>query len=325
MREKNMSDRPVDEQEQLRAILNSIAESIAEAPDSELIEEKYEEGKKPSAQAEGTRAILRKAVSTYKEKEIPSPIKDENNYSIEARLSKSTRASGEYTEENIDLSLAYKRRGRTGSSERFLDRFKAIFAPKFLTAFGFILVCTLSALFIYILRDNSGRDTQTARQVEPKSPTQIAPRQMPDPEKRSENVEKPLSIPAQKDNPPAISKSPRQRGGTAVPNAAPLQDVRTIFINPQESEFHQSLRSVLIEQLQASKILSFTEDRENSSARLKIIESSANQFTFELISGHAVIWTKKQTIEERTIEAASKTAKEIVERLLQDMAASKRD
>jgi hypothetical protein len=65
-----MPEKPRDYEAELRALMEALAESVAGAPDEEIINETREGGEDPSAAAEEVRAVLRNAVKAYEQRHL---------------------------------------------------------------------------------------------------------------------------------------------------------------------------------------------------------------------------------------------------------------
>lgn len=58
-----MAEAPRDYEAELRAIMNALGESVAEAPDEDMLEEAHQEGDDPRVTAERVRGILKRAAN----------------------------------------------------------------------------------------------------------------------------------------------------------------------------------------------------------------------------------------------------------------------
>ncbi len=65
-----MPERPRDYEAELRAIMDALAESVAEAPDEEIIAETREAGEDPTRAAERVRDVLKSAVKAYEQRHL---------------------------------------------------------------------------------------------------------------------------------------------------------------------------------------------------------------------------------------------------------------
>jgi hypothetical protein len=65
-----MPEKPRDYEAELRALMEALAESVAGAPDEEIINETREGGEDPAAAAEEVRAVLRNAVKAYEQRHL---------------------------------------------------------------------------------------------------------------------------------------------------------------------------------------------------------------------------------------------------------------
>jgi hypothetical protein len=65
-----MAEKPRDYEGELRAIMDALAESVAEASDADLLAEAREAGEDPARTAERVRAVLRRAAKAYDQRRL---------------------------------------------------------------------------------------------------------------------------------------------------------------------------------------------------------------------------------------------------------------
>ncbi len=65
-----MSKKPQNYEEELRAIMNALAESVAEASDEEILEETRAQGEDPTEAAGRVRNLLVNAATTYRQRRL---------------------------------------------------------------------------------------------------------------------------------------------------------------------------------------------------------------------------------------------------------------
>jgi len=82
-----MAEKPRDYEAELRAIMDALAESVAEVPDSDLLAEAREAGEDPALTAERVRAVLKRAAKDYDQRLLREAKKayEERLKSIQAR------------------------------------------------------------------------------------------------------------------------------------------------------------------------------------------------------------------------------------------------
>jgi hypothetical protein len=82
-----MPEKPRDYEAELRAIMDALAESVAEASDDDILAEAREAGEDPARTAARIRAVLRRAVRDYEQKPLREAQKayEESVRSIRAR------------------------------------------------------------------------------------------------------------------------------------------------------------------------------------------------------------------------------------------------
>lgn len=65
-----MPEKPRDYEAELRALMDALAEAVAEASDEEILNEAREAGEGPAAAAEEVRVVLRNAVKAYEQRHL---------------------------------------------------------------------------------------------------------------------------------------------------------------------------------------------------------------------------------------------------------------
>lgn len=82
-----MPEKPRDYEAELRAIMDTLAESVAEASDEDILAEAREAGEDPARTTARVRAVLRRAVKDYEQKPLREAQKayEESVQSIRAR------------------------------------------------------------------------------------------------------------------------------------------------------------------------------------------------------------------------------------------------
>ena len=82
-----MAEKPRDYETELRAIMDALAESVAEASDADLHAEAREMGENPAQTAERVRAVLRRAAKDYDQRRLREAQKayEERVQSIQSR------------------------------------------------------------------------------------------------------------------------------------------------------------------------------------------------------------------------------------------------
>jgi hypothetical protein len=75
-----MPEKPRDYEAELRALMEALAESVAGAPDEEIVNETREGGEDPAIAAEEVRAVLRNAVKSYEQRHLREAQKAYENH-----------------------------------------------------------------------------------------------------------------------------------------------------------------------------------------------------------------------------------------------------
>src|SRR6266566_627676 len=79
-----MSESPRDYEAELRAIMDALAESVAEASDEDVVQEVRDEGKSPGAIADRARIVLQRAATQQRNPVPPAARRKSNRLPLQA-------------------------------------------------------------------------------------------------------------------------------------------------------------------------------------------------------------------------------------------------
>ncbi|MBL8151236.1 MAG: hypothetical protein JNN15_15035 [Blastocatellia bacterium] len=301
-----MSKKSLTPEEKISAITNSIAESIAEASDNDILAETDQQ----STQAENVRTLLKSALSKNPEASSYSLQSISNKETIQDSVNKEFGLSVSYQKANsnkqLELSIWWK------SIPSFLSSFKKSFSLRIVLATASIIVSLFIITLFYTFNDIKKVEISAVK------PPEIVTENR----SHSTTVETPVEIvktpKAKKDSKPTpkLPKSETLRGKNIESRSTDLSKIKIIFIDSTNSELKEVLRQAIIDELKQTSLISTTEDRNSSDARLKITDKGNLKLTFELISGEKTLWKKVLPVEDNSQDSLSKIAKEYVENLI---------
>ncbi len=275
-----MADTPKPPDDRLRAVMDALAESVAEAPDDEILAEAREESIDPSQRAESIRDMLFKAVDDF-EAGRPAPAREPRPIPVQPSV---------------------------------LDRLRAWMPrPALGYALAALLVVAPSALVVYTVAIRDDRPTNVARV----DPTPEPPRVEP-PVTNADGGQTPNGPTNEAANPPPAKTEPRRpprttplpepppdpRGTTRSPGSkfVPTANIRSIYIDlvgEQPSELARGLRDAVIAHIRAGGTFALNDVRNDADAGLRILESARGRFRFEFRGDEGkdyVLWAEQVTV-----------------------------
>jgi hypothetical protein len=309
-----MPDAP-SSSERLRNLMNALADEEASLSDEALLAEARERGEEPQERSEALRALLQKATLDAEALSVadgtadPSATAPGRVYSMEVELRKHASKTEDERNASLGLSVVFRRRSPDHDADAAAGRWLP--GPRTAIAAGFAAVCALGLLLVFVLR----RDTpQVAQQHVPDTPatpdTSSTPPSLPTPPVAPTNRAAP--------RPPPTRPAPanRVRSGNPESESKPPDRIRTVFVDPQETELGAAARAEIVAALQGSSRLSVLEDRDAADARLRFDLSNRGRLTGELVSGNRVVWSATESVNDATPDSVRAAARRIVDRLL---------
>jgi hypothetical protein len=302
--------------ERLRNLMNAIADEEAALSDETLLAEARERGENPEERAAALRALLHDATLDVGQASAGGTTDEPTaapgrEYSMEVELRKRASKGEDEQNDSVGLSVVFRRR----SSDRAPGASDGRWTPGAWTgiAAGFTAVCAIGLILVFVLRERQGAPRDVAQNPPSNPPSNVENHALP-PSPSPPPVAH-GSANANRRTPEHPPKPHVRSGNTTLP-AIPLGQIRTIFVDPQETELGSQARAEFVSGLRASGRLSVVEDRETADARVRFDLSKRGQITAELIAESGVVWSAKEPLREGAPKAAGDAARRLVERLL---------
>ena len=281
-----MPDEPRAPDDELRDLMNALADSVVRAPDDEVLEEAREAWGDPQRRADEVRASLLKAVDDFEAARRPAAARPGMLAGLGAWLASST-------------------------------------APRFALAGLAVFALGLLAVFVWSSKPEPV-DVVVVTPAPPEPvPTASNANESPAPSNANESpAPGPPPVSNRPDRPPVDRRTPEpdpDRAGVLrshEPGDIALRDVATVFVDLPDNPSESAVRAhgAIVRQLEATGVLKALDDPD-ADARLRLQEKKTSLLA-QFIVNRMVLWTATMPLADPAFDADAE-ARRVVERMVE--------
>jgi hypothetical protein len=277
-----MPDEPRAPDDELRELMNALADSVVRAPDDEVLEEARERWGDPQRRADDVRASLLKAVDDFEAARRTTAARPGLLAGLGAWLASST-------------------------------------APRF--ALAALAVCALGLLAVFVWSPDPEPVEVVGVTPPPLDPTPQPVEPVPPPSNVGPSPGPP-PVSNRPDRPPVDRRTPEpdpDRAGVLrshEPGDIALRDVATVFVDLPENPSESAVRAhgAIVRQLEATGVLTALDDPD-ADARLRLQEKKTSLLA-QFIVNRMVLWTATMPLGDPAFDADAE-ARRVVERMVE--------